>query len=206
MVFSGIHSMVRSWRFIEISLVLWIPFVTSCAREIRNVGTEYFYGNHSGDSVVLGRIGMVEEGVEKSWESPRIDPSTTTSFRIFIRGRRSALKVSHYLRGDGYFCLRLPPDEYALWKWVYGFPEGQANTIEPLYVSFDVLPRKTIYIGTLHIYLPSVRSRPRGSFGADLVKPRYDIVDEYGMAMAFSKNHYPHFPHSLERYLMRFSR
>ncbi len=206
MVFSWIHSKVRSWRFIEISLVLWIPFVTSCVREIGNVETEYFYGNHSGDSVVLGRIGVVEDGVEKFWESPRIEPSTNTSFRIFIRGRRSPLNVSHYLRGDGYFWLKLPPDEYTLWKWVYGFPGGRANTIEPFGVYFNVLPRKTIYIGTLYIYLPPVRPRLWSSFGEDRVKPRYDIVDEYGMAMAFSKNHYPHFPNSLERHLMRFSR
>jgi hypothetical protein len=198
--------MVRSWGFREICFVLGILFVPSCVNKIGNVETEYFYGNHGGDSVVLGRIGVVEDGVEKSWESPRIDPSTTTSFRIFIEGRRSPFKVSHYLRGDGYFYLRLPPDEYTLWKWIYGFSGGQANTIEPLCVYFDVLPRKTIYIGTLYIYLPSVSSSPRGSFGADRVKPRYDIVDEYGMAMAFSKNHYPHFPHSLERHLMRFSR
>ena len=205
-LFSWIHSMVRTWKFIEIYLVLGILCVPSCVKQIRNVETEYFLGNHKGDSVVLGRIGVVEDGVEKYWESPRIDPSTDTSFRIFIRGRRSPLKVSHYLRGDGYFCLRLPPDEYTLWRWVYGFPGGQANTMEPFSVYFDVLPRKTIYIGTLYIYLPSVSSRPRRSFGADRIKPRYDVVDEYGMAMAFSKNHYPHFPDFLERHLMRFSR
>lgn len=206
MVFSWIHSMLRSWRFREICLVLGILFVPSCVKKIGNVETEYFYGNHGGDSVVLGRIGVVENGVEESWESPRIDPSTTAWFRIFIKGSHSPLKVSHYLRGDGYFYLRLPPDEYTLWRWVYGFPGGQANTIEPLFVYFDVLPGKTIYIGTLYIYLPSVSSSPRGAFGGDRVKPRYDIVDEYGMAMVFSKNHYPHFPHSLERHLMRFSR
>jgi hypothetical protein len=206
MVFSRIDSMIRSWRFREICLVLWILCVSSCVKEIGNVETEYFYENHSDDSLVLGRIGVVEGGVAKSWESPRIDPLTNTSFRIFIRGRDSSLKVSHYLRGDGYFYLRLPPDEYTLMRWVYRFPRGRANTIEPFSVYFDVLPRKTIYIGTLYIYLPSVRSSPRGSFGADRVKPRYDIVDEYGMAMAFSKNHYPHFPHSLERHLMRLSR
>jgi len=206
MVFSWIHSMVRSWKFIDISLVLWILFVPSCVKKIGNVETEFFYGNHSGDAVVVGRIAVVEDGIKKSWESPRIDSSANTSFRIFIRGKRSPLRVSYYLRGDGYFYLRLPPDEYTLWRWVYGFPGGQANTIEPLCVYFDVLPRKTIYIGTLYIYLPSVSSRPRGPFDGDWVKPRYDIVDEYGMAMAFSKNHYPHFQHSLERHLMRFSR
>ncbi len=126
-LFSWIHSMAKSWKFIGIYLVLGILCVPSCVKEIENVETEYFYGNHRDDSVVLGRIGVVEDGVEKSWESPRIDPSTNTSFRIFIRGRRSPLKVSHYLKGDGYFSLRLPPDEYTLWRWVYGFPGGQAN-------------------------------------------------------------------------------
>ena len=205
-LFSWISSMAKSWKFIGIYLVLGILCVPSCVKEIGNVEIEYFLENHEGDSVVLGRIGVVEDGVEKSWESPRIDPTANTSFRIFIRGRRSPLKVSHYLRGDGYFSLRLPPGEYTLWRWVYGFPGGQANTIKPLSVYLEALPAKTIYIGTLYIYLPSVSSGSRRLFGADRVKPRYDIVDEYGMAMAFSKNHYPHFPDSLERHLMRFFR
>jgi len=187
-------------------LVLGVLCAPSCTKDIRNVEIEYFSEDRGGDSVVLGRIGVVEDGVEKSWESPRIDPSTNTSFRIFIRGGRSSLKVSHYLRGDGYFSLGLPPGEYTLWRWVYGFPGGQINTIEPLSVHFDVLPAKAIYIGTLYIYLPSLSLRPLPSFGAERVKARYDIVDEYGMAMAFSKNHYPHFPDFLERRLMRFSR
>ena len=198
--------MLRVWKLIGIYLVLGVLCAPSCVREIGNVKTEYFYGNHSGESVVTGRIGVVEEGVERSWESPRIDPSTIASFQIFIRGRHSELRISYYLRGDGYFCLRLPPGEYTLWKWVYRFPGGQANTIEPLSICFDVLPGKFIYIGTLYIRLPSVRSRRLPSFGAERARPpRYEIVDEYGIAMEFSKNRYPHFPHSLERHLMRFS-
>ena len=204
--FRWIHSMVMGRKFIGICLILGVLCVLSCVREIKDVETEYFYGNHGDDSVVLGRIGVVEEGAEKSWEISRIDPSTEASFRIFIRGRHSELRVSHYLRGDGYFYLRLPPGEYRLWKWVYRFSGGQANTVEPLSIYFDVLPRKCIYIGTLYIHLPSVSSLSRRSFGADRTKPRYEIVDEFGMGMAFSKNHYPHFAHSVERHLMHFSR
>lgn len=196
--------MVRNRKFIGICLVLGILCLLSCVKEIGNVETEYFYGNHKGDSVVLGRIGVVEDGVEKSWESPRIDPLTETSFRIFIKGMYSKLRVSHYLRGDGYFYLRLPPGEYNLWKWVYRFPGGQANTVEPLSLYFDVVPGKIIYIGTLYIHLHSVSSRPLPSFGADRTKPRYDLVDEYVMAMGFSKNQYPNFQQSLERHLMGF--
>jgi hypothetical protein len=206
MVFSWIHSMVRNWRFVGICLVFGILCFPSCVKEIGNVETEYFYGNHRDDSVVLGRIGVVEDGVEKSWDISRIDPSSKISFRIFIRGKHSPLKVSHYLRGDGYFYLRLPPGEYTVWRWVYIFPGGHANPIEPLSIYFSVLPGKIIYIGTLYIHLPSVSSRPRRSFGAERAKPRYDIVDEYAMAMGFSKNRYPEFPHFLERHLMRLSR
>jgi len=198
--------MGRSCKLIGICVVLGVLCGPSCVKEIGNVEVEYFCGDHRGEPVVLGRIGVVEGGIEKSWESPPIDPSTETSFRIFIRERPSELGVSHYLGGDGHFCLRLPPGKYTLWRWVYGFPGGQAYTIEPLSVYFDVLPGKIIYIGTLYIHLPSVSSGQRRSFGPKRPKPRYDIVDEYGMAMAFSKNHYPHFPHSLERHLMRFSR
>ncbi|UCD72224.1 MAG: hypothetical protein JSW70_04300 [Syntrophobacterales bacterium] len=198
--------MVRSRKFIGIYLVLGVLCAPSCVKEIGNVETEYFYGDYRGDSVVLGRIGVVEEGVEKSWESPRIDPSTKTSFQIFIGGWHSELKVSHFLRGNGYFCLRLPPGEYNLWRWVYQFPGGHANTIGPLSVYFDVLPGNTIYIGTLYIHLPPVSSMSQRSFGSERAKPRYDIVDEYVMAMAFWRDHYPHFPHSVERHLMRFFR
>ncbi len=205
-IFSWIHSMLKLRKLIGIYLVLGVLCVPSCVREIRNVETEYFYGNHGGESVIIGRIGVVEEGVERSWEGPGMDPSTEIFFRIFIRGRHSEVRVSHYLRGDGYFYLRLPPGEYSLWNWVYGFPGGQANAIEPLSICLDVLPEKVIYIGTLYIYLPPVRSRRLPSFGVERAKPRYDIVDEYGIAMEFSKNQYPHFPHSMERHLMRFSR
>ena len=203
-VFLWIHTMVKSWKFIGICLALGILCIPSCVKVIGNVETEYFCGNHRGDSVVLGRIGVVEDGVEKSWESPRIDPSTKTSFRIFIKGKYSKLRVSHYLRGDGYFYLRLPPGEYNLWRWVYRFPGGQANTDEPLSISFDVLPGMIIYIGTLYIHLPSVSSMPLPPFGAERTKSRYDIVDEYVMAKRFSKNRYPDFPNSLERHLMGF--
>jgi hypothetical protein len=83
------------------------------------------------------------------------------------------------------------------------FPGGYANPIDPLSIYFNVLPGKIIYIGTLYIHLPSVSSRPRRS--AERAKPRYDIVDEYAMAVGFSKNRYPEFPHFLERHLMRLS-
>jgi len=198
--------MVRSLKFIGIFLVLGVFCTPSCVREIGNLETEYFYGNHGGDSLVIGRIGVVEESIEKSWDSPRIDPSTETSFRIFIRGSHSELRVSHYLRGDGYFCLRLPPGEYALERWVYRFSGGYANPIEPLSIYFNVFPGKCIYIGTLYINLPQVSSMPRPSFGARRAKPRYEVVDEYGAAMIFLRNHYPHFPPSPERHLMRFPR
>ncbi len=198
--------MLRLWKFIGMYLVLGVLCIPSCVREIGNVKTEYFYGNHSGESVVIGRIGVVEGGIERSWESPRIDPSTIASFRIFIRGGHSEMRVSHYLRGDGYFYLRLPPGEYTLWKWVYRFAGGQAGTIKPLSIYFNVLPKKYIYIGTLYIHFPSISSRRLPSFGAERAKPRYDIVDEYGIAMDFSRNQYPNFPHSMERHLMRFPR
>jgi hypothetical protein len=81
MVFSWIHSKVRNWRFVGICLVLGILCFPSCVREIGNVETEYFYGDHRDDSVVLGRIGVVEDGVEKSWDITRIDPSTRISFQ-----------------------------------------------------------------------------------------------------------------------------
>ncbi|MCK5551494.1 MAG: hypothetical protein KAJ09_00020 [Deltaproteobacteria bacterium] len=198
--------MVRSRKFLGICLVLGILCVPSCTKDIKNVETEYFSENRGGDSVVLGRIGVVEEGVEKSWESPRVDPFTESSFQIFIRGRHSELRISHYIRGDGYFCLKVPHGEYGLWRWVYRFPGGQANSVEPLPIYFDVLPRKFTYIGTFYIYLPSVSSLPPRPPGANRTKPRYEIVNEYGMAVAFSKDHYPDFPHSVERHLMHFSR
>jgi len=197
--------MLRIWKFIGIYLVLGVLCGPSCMREIGNVETEYFYGDHGVEPVVIGRIEVVEEGVEKTWESPRRDPSTKTSFRIFIRGRHSELRVSHYLRGNGYFCLSLPPGEYTLERWVYRFPGGYADTIEPLSIYFEILPGKYVYIGTLSLNLPPVSSMPRLSFGAKRTKPRYEIVDEHVMAMSFMKNHYPHFPHSMERHLMRFS-
>jgi len=162
--------------------VLYAP---SWVREIGNVETEYFYGNHGGDSLVIGRIGVVEESVEKSWDSSRADPLTETSFRLFIRGSHSELRVSYYLRGDGYFCLRLPPGKYTLEQWIYRFPGGYANPIEPLSIYFDVFPRKCIYIGTLSINLPPVSSMPRPSFGARRTKPRYEIVDEHSATMVF---------------------
>jgi hypothetical protein len=196
--------MVRSRRFIQICLIGGMLCALSCTKEIGNVETEYFYGDRGSDSAVLGRIGVLEGDVEKSWESPRKDPSTETSFRIFIRERHSTLRVSHYLRGNGYFCLRLPPGEYTLWRWIYTFPRGQANTVEPLPIYFDVLPGKVIYIGTLCIYLPSPIHRPSLSVGR--ANPRYEIVEEYVLAMAFSRNRYPGFPRSVERHLMYFSR
>ncbi len=197
--------MVRSRKFIGIYFVLGVLCAPSCVREIRNVETEYFYGDHGVESVVIGRIEVLEEGVEKTWESPR-DPSTKTSFRIFIRGRHSELRVSHYLKGNGHFCLRLPPGEYALERWVYRFPGGYADAIEPLSIYFDVFPGKCVYIGTLSINLPQVSSMPRHSFGAKRTRSRYEIVDEHSTAMGFLKNHYPHFPPSVERHLMRFPR
>jgi hypothetical protein len=198
--------MVRSRKSLGICLVLGVLCTASCTKDIKNVETEYFSENRGDDSVVLGRIGVVEEGVEKSWESPRVDPFIESSFQIFIRGRHSELKLSHYIRGDGYFCLGLPPGEYRLWRWVYRFPRGQAKTVEPLSIYFDVLPGKYTYIGTLYIHLSSVGSLPPRAPGANGTKPRYEIVNEYGKAMAFSKNHYPDFPHSVQRHLMHFSR
>ena len=201
-----IYCIVSSHKFLRIALVLGVLCAPSCTKEIGNVGTEYFYENHVGQSMVLGRIGVVEGGIGKSWESPRKDPSTKTSFRIFIRGNDSELRVSHYLRGDGYFCLTLPPGEYRLWRWVYRFPGGHADTVEPLSIIFDVLPGKRTYVGTLYINLPSVSSMARPSLGGKRAKPRYEIVDEYRMAVAFWRNRYPDFPPSVERYLMHFSR
>jgi hypothetical protein len=205
MVLSEIHSMVRSWKFIGILLVLGIPCFLACTREVGNVGTEYFYGDQRDHPVVFGRIGVVENGVEKSWGIPGRYAPNETSFQIFIKAKHSSLRVSHYLRGNGYFYLTMPPGEYTIWRWVYEFPGGRAITIEPLFVKFDVLPGKIVYTGTLYIRLPPVSPGPRGSFGVERSKPRYDIVDEYGIAMAFSKNQYPHFPQSRERNLMRFS-
>lgn len=202
--FAGVYSMASRWKFVGICLITGVLCAPSCVTEIGNVETEYFYGDRGGNSAVLGRIGVLEGDAEKSWESPRIDPSTETSFRIFIRESHSTLRVSHYLRGDGYFCLRLPPGEYTLWRWIYTFPRGEANTVEPLPIYFDVLPGKVIYIGTLYIYLPS--SIHRASLGVGRTNPRYEIVDEYVLAMEFSKNRYPGFPHSVERHLMYFSR
>lgn len=201
-----IYCIASSYRFLGIALFLGVLCTPSCTREMGNVEIEYFYGNHEGESLVLGRIGVVEEGIERSWKSPRRDPSTETSFQIFIRGRESESKVSHYLRGDGYFCVTLPAGEYALWKWVYRFPSGRADTIEPLPIYFHVLPGKLTYIGTLYIYTPSISPMPRRSLGAKRPKPRYEIVDEYSKAMAFWKNQYPRFPSSAERNLMYFSR
>jgi len=156
--------------------------------------------------LVFGRIGVVEDGIEKTWAIPRGGTANEISFQIFIRGRHSSLKASHYLTREGYFYLRLPPGEYTIWKWMYRFPRGQASTIEPLTVSFDVLPGRVIYIGTLYIYLPSVSTGPLPSLGAERAKTRYDIVDEYGMAIQLSTSRYPNFPASPERHVMRFSR
>ena len=201
-----IYCIVRNHKFLGIALVLSVFFAPSCAKEIGNVETEYFFGAHEGESLVLGRIGVVEGGNGKSWESPLKDPSVKTSFRIFFRGEHSELRVSHYLRGDGYFCLTLPPGEYRLWRWVYRFPGGHADTVEPLSIMFDVLPGKRSYVGTLYINLPSISSMPRPSLGGKRVKPRYEIVDEYSMAVAFWRKRYPDFPPSVERHLMYFSR
>jgi len=201
-----IHCIVSSHKFLGIALVLGVLCAPSCTKEIGNVETEYFYGDHEGESLVLGRIGVVEEGNERSWRSPQKDPSTETSFQIFIRGRESESKVSHYLQGNGYICVRLPAGEYTVWKWIYRFPGGRANTVEPLPIYFHVLPGKHTYIGTLYIYFPPIRPIPRRSWGGKRPKPRYEIVDEYRPAMAFWKNHYPHFPRSAERNLMYFSR
>lgn len=198
--------MVRNRKVLGIYLVLGVLWAPSCTKDIKNVEIEYFSEDRGSDSVVLGRIGVVEEGVEKSWESPRVDPFTESSFQIFIRGKHSELRLSHAIRGDGYFCLKVPPGEYRLWRWAYRFPRGHANTVEPLPIYFDALPGKCTYIGTLYIHLTSVSSLSPRAPGANRTKPRYEIVDEYGMAVAFSKNHYPDFPGSLERHLMHFSR
>jgi hypothetical protein len=198
--------MVRNCKLIGIALVLGILCVPSCIKEMGNVETEYFFGDHEGESLVLGRIGVVEGGIGKSWESPRKGPSVKTSFQIFIRGTHSELRVSHYLRGDGYFCLLLPPGKYRLWRWIYRFPGGHADTVEPFSIIFEVLPGKRTYVGTLYINLPSISSMARPSLGGKRVKPRYEIVDEYGTAVGFWRKHYPDFPPSVERHLMHFSR
>jgi hypothetical protein len=192
-------------NLIGIFLLLGMVCIVSCARNITNVETEYFFGDYGDDSLVFGRIGVVEDGVEKTWVVPRRYIPNVTSFQIFIRGGHSSLDLSHHLTREGYFSLRLPPGEYTISKWIYRFPGGQASTIEPLTVSFDVLPGRVVYIGTLYIYLPPVSSGPLPSLGAERAKPRYDIVDEYDMTIRLSRSRYPNFPSSPERHLMRFS-
>lgn len=192
-------------KLIGISLLLGGLCVPSCNRKVTNIDTEFFYRDHGGDSLAFGRIGVVEDGIEKTWTVPRGGTEDGISFQIFIRGRGSPPKASHYLTRDGYFYLRLAPGEYTIWKWIYRFSGGKACSIEPLTVSFGVLPGKMVYIGTLYIYLPSISSGPLPSLGSERAKPRYDIVDEYGTAMRLSKNRYPKFPSSTERHLMFFS-
>jgi hypothetical protein len=192
-------------KLIGIFLLLGGLCIPSCGRKITNIDTEFFYRDHGGDSLAFGRIGVVEDGIEKTWAIPRGGTADGISFKIFIRGRESSLEASHYLTKDGYFYLRLAPGEYTIWKWIYRFPGGEASSIEPLTVSFDVLPGKMVYIGTLYLYLPAISSGPLPSLGAERAKPRYDIVDEYGTAIRLSRNRYPNFPSSAERHLMLFS-
>ena len=139
---------MRPWRTVTIPLVLGIlcALLSACAEVPRPLSPGSSVSEHSGQSLVFGRMAMIRDGEDRMTSLP----SFPRSFGWELLEAHSGKKfVVDPLTENGFFALPLPAGLYHVTKLRYedryGLWEGT------LAASFSVKPGSLTYVGTWQI-------------------------------------------------------
>lgn len=102
----------------------------------------------------------------------------------------------------GYFFIELPVGRYRFSS--ISIPVGGATATEPLDVTFEVLPDRINYLGTLRLIGTKEKIRLGG---VPVIKPGFEyevrVIDEFREGIATFKQRYPNVAGTLTNQLMR---
>lgn len=105
----------------------------------------------------------------------------------------------------GYFFIELPVGSYRF--STVSIPVGGATASEPLDVTFQVLPDRINYLGTLRLIGTKERIKLGG---VPVIRPGFEyqaqVLDEFPEGVATFKQRYPNVPGVLTNQLMRINR
>ena len=131
----------------------------------------------------------------------------THSFYLDIEGKpeENSLFGSGKMVKPGYFFIELPAGTYRI--AAIAIPVGSTLAEEDVSISFEVLPRAVVYMGTLKVIGTGERVKLGG---VPVIKPGFDyeaaILDERTEGIYAFHKRYPDIPVEIETRLMRVNR
>ena len=139
---------MRPWRTVTIPLVLGIlcALLSACAEVPRPLFPGSSVSEHSGQSLVFGRMAMIRDGEDRMTSLPSFPRSLGWELLEAHSGKKFVVDP---LTENGFFALPLPAGLYHVTKLRYedryGLWEGT------LAASFSVKPGSLTYVGTWQI-------------------------------------------------------
>ena len=139
---------MRPWRTVTIPLVLGIlcALLSACAEVPRPLSPGSSVSEHSGQSLVFGRMAMIRDGEDRMTSLPSFPRSLGWELLEAHSGKKFVVDP---LTENGFFALPLPAGLYHVTKLRYedryGLWEGT------LAASFSVKPGSLTYVGTWQI-------------------------------------------------------